>query len=213
MVQQGTLRDGPMPGISCRPARGCPSAQLAVRSDHEAMRFDREALDEIQHGIARLSLIASLPGMTGSRGRRRGPALCDRQQCHLRKSKRVENLPGRVELAPAAIDDDEVGHCGNESSSAFGFCCRTRVEHLQTTACARATALPKPSDAENHARPRPRCGRGGGSGQRSCFMPEQLLDLYDMDYGIMNPALADQGRATRTGILCRDGIRRQRGPA
>ena len=50
---------------------------------------------------------------------------------------------------------------------------------------------------------------GGLPGSDLDFMREQLLDLYGIDYGILNP-LRRPGRATRTRVLRRDGVRGER---
>src|SRR6185437_2852111 len=83
---------------------------LAVGADHEAMRLVAQPLDEIEHGVARLELDRLAVGH--EQGLAAGVAirsLGDRHQRYLSKSEVFEYLPYRVELAPAAVDDHEVG--------------------------------------------------------------------------------------------------------
>src|SRR5262245_40205940 len=73
------------------------------------MRLVAQPLDEIQHGVARLELDRLAirheqgfpPGIAVG-------ALGDRHQRYLGQSEAYENLPDGVELAAAAIDDDEI---------------------------------------------------------------------------------------------------------
>src|SRR5450755_3115479 len=85
-------------------------AQLAMRADHEAMRLVAHSLDEIQHGIARLEL--DRLAIRHEQGFTPGVALGafgDGKQRHLRQPEAFEYLADGIELAAAAVDDDEVG--------------------------------------------------------------------------------------------------------
>src|SRR5437899_10222473 len=81
-----------------------------MRADHETMRLVAQPLDEIQYRIARFEL----DGFAVRHEQGLPPGIAVRAFGHghqgdLGKSQTLENLPDGIELATAAVDDDEVG--------------------------------------------------------------------------------------------------------
>jgi hypothetical protein len=109
-LSRARLRAGPMPPISARPAE-----RMSFLRGRDGCRWRsggprRAALDEIEHGVARLEAEGLAPRhVEGLAAGLAVAALGDADQRHVGDAEVVEDGAGGGELARAAVDDDEIG--------------------------------------------------------------------------------------------------------